>query len=266
MKNHDARYICLPPEGHWAYILPVIGLTTVLMAWEISTDMRLVSPNLIPSPGDTLGALVKMAHEGTLTKQGWASVWRIIQAIGLSAAIGVPLGILMGAFGTFEGLLNGLVSPLRTAPIVSFIPIFMSLFGVDEKMKVWFLVFGTVVYMIPTTFDAVRAVPQEMIDRAVDIGFRPLGTLWYFVIPAALPRIFEGIKVCTGIAWTYLVAAEIVNVTTGLGAVVQTAQRWSDTPKVWAGIFVILCCGVLSDYIFSQLQRRVPMLRQEKAP
>ena len=132
----------------------------------------------------------------------------------------------------------------------------MLFFGIEEEMKVWFLFFGTVVYIIPMTFDAIRAVPEQYVDAAVDFGFSPWGTLIHFVFPAAWPRIFDAIKVCTGIAWTYLVAAEIVNVTTGLGAVVQQAQRFQNTPKVYAGILFILLIGNATDLLLGLVKRR----------
>jgi len=148
-----------------------------------------------------------------------------------------------------------MIFPFRTTPITAFIPLFILFFGIEEQMKVWFLFFGTVVYIIPLTFDAVRAVPPEYVDAAVDFGFRPMGTLIHFVIPAAWPRIFDAIAVCTGIAWTYLVAAEIVNLTTGLGAIVQHAQRFQDTPKVYAGILLILIIGNVTDFLLDLIRR-----------
>ena len=151
---------------------------------------------------------------------------------------------------------------MRNAPITAFIPLFMVFYGIDEALKVNFLTFGTLVYIIPTTFDAIRGVPQAYIDRGTDLGFKPLGVLGFYVIPAALPRIFEGIGICTGIAWTYVVAAETVNVTTGLGAVIANAGRVQNTPKVYAGILLIMMLGVLTAYLF-KLGQRINLLKPE---
>ena len=194
--------------------------------------------------------------DSSFIRDGGASVGRVAKAILLAMLVGIPLGILMGAFGRVEAFLRWVVFPLKTAPIIAFIPIFMLIWGIEETMKVRFLFFGAVVYMIPLTFDAIRAVPEEYVDAAVDYGFGPWGTIRHFLLPAALPRIFEAVKVCVGITWTYLVAAEIVNVTTGLGAVVKRAERFQNTPKVWAGILLILIIGVLTDYALGAIQRR----------
>lgn len=252
----SARYIALPTTGRLAGVLPVLGLLLLLGLWGLVSGLELVRSAFLPTPWETAGAMAQMVTDGTLVREGWASLRRVLLAVGLAGIVGIPIGVAMGAFGKVESLLKWLVFPFRTAPITAFIPIFMLFFGIDEGMKVWFLFFGTVVYIIPMTFDAIRAVPEQYVDAAVDYGFSPLGTLVHFVFPAAWPRIFDAIKVCTGIAWTYLVAAEIVNVTSGLGAVVQHAQRFQNTPKVYAGILLILLIGNATDLLLGLIKRR----------
>jgi len=251
-----SRYIAMPATDRFASWLPLMGLLGFIAVWGLVTGAGLVRAAFLPSPSDTLKAMGRMVGDGSLFREGWASLQRVLLAVTLSAAVGIPIGILMGAFGRMEGLLKWLIFPFRSAPITAFIPVFMLFFGIEEEMKVWFLFFGTVVYIIPMTFDAIRAVPEQYVDAAVDFGFSPWGTLVHFVFPAAWPRIFDAIKVCTGIAWTYLVAAEIVNVTTGLGAVVQTAQRFQNTPKVYAGILFILLIGNATDFLLGLVKRR----------
>jgi ABC-type nitrate/sulfonate/bicarbonate transport system permease component len=255
VSSNQATYIAIPTIGVPAKVLPVIGIVSVLVLWSLISGLGLVRASFLPTPWETASALWGIFADGSFIRDGWASIRRVLLAISLSAAVGIPIGVAMGAFGRVEAVLKWVVFPFRTAPITAFIPLFILFFGIDEQMKVWFLFFGTVVYIIPLTFDAVRAVPQEYVDAAVDFGFRPLGTLIHFVVPAAWPRIFDAITVCTGIAWTYLVAAEIVNLTTGLGAVVQQAQRFQNTPKVYAGILLILIIGNVTDFLLGWIRR-----------
>jgi ABC-type nitrate/sulfonate/bicarbonate transport system permease component len=246
----------MPVSSRLGNVLGLAGMAALLVVWSVVSGVELVRSAFLPTPWDTARAMWAMAADGSLVREGWASVRRVLLAIGLAALVGIPIGIAMGAFGRVESFLKWLVFPFRTAPITAFIPVFMLFFGIEEEMKVYFLFFGTVVYVIPMTFDAIRAVPEEYVDAAVDFGFTPWGTLLHFMIPAAWPRIFDAIQVCTGIAWTYLVAAEIVNVTTGLGAVVQQAQRFQNTPKVFAGILFILLIGNFTDFVLGRIKRR----------
>jgi ABC-type nitrate/sulfonate/bicarbonate transport system permease component len=255
MIKDRARYIAIADAGIPGKVLPLAGVVAVVGLWSAVSALGLVRPAFLPTPWETAAALGKIFADGSFVHDGWASVRRVATAISLSAIVGIPIGIAMGAFGRVEAFLKWVVFPFRTAPITAFIPLFILFFGIEEQMKVWFLFFGTVVYIIPLTFDAIRAVPAEYVDAAVDFGFRPWGTLIHFVIPAAWPRIFDAITVCTGIAWTYLVAAEIVNLTTGLGAIVQHAQRFQDTPKVYAGILLILIIGNVTDFLLGLIRR-----------
>lgn len=252
----QARYIAIPTVGQLSRILPLSGLLGLLLVWWAITEFELVKTAFLPPPQDTAKAFWGLLTDGSFVRDGWASMRRVLIAVSLSAVVGIPIGILMGSFGRLEGVLKWIIFPFRTAPITAFIPVFMLFFGIGEEMKIWFLFFGTVVYIIPLTFDAIRAVPHEYVDSAVDYGFTPLSTVAYFLIPAAWPRIFDAIKVCTGIAWTYLVAAEIVNVTTGLGVVVQRAGRFQNTPKVFAGILLILVIGNSTDFLLGLVRRR----------
>lgn len=251
----EAKYIAIPEVGKLSRILPFGGIGLLMLVWFAVTKGGLIESAFLPTPGETAKAFIDILTN-SLARDGWASVRRVLLAVSLSSLIGIPIGILLGSFGKLESFFKWIIFPLRTAPITAFIPVFMLFFGIEESMKVWFLFFGTVVYIIPLTFDAIRGVPQEYVDSAVDYGFTPWGTMWHFLIPAAWPRIFDGIKVCTGIAWTYLVAAEIVNVTTGLGAVVQHAQRFQNTPKVFAGILLILIIGNTTDFILGKIRNR----------
>lgn len=286
---HQAKYICISPPGYWKFVLPVIGLALFVMVWQVTTDMALFNPNFLPPPAAAWDAFLALFTElptkipvgdGTFrSPDGWwdahmhapafvhglASIERIAASVWYACLIGVPLGIFMGAFWQVEGLFKAIVEPMRNAPIIAFLPLFMLVFGVEETMKVGFLTFGTVVFIIPAVFDAVRNVDHAIVDKAVDHGFRPFGALWHYVLPAALPRIFDGVRLCTGIAWTYLVAAEIMNVTTGLGSVIQNARRFQNTPKVYASIILILILGVCTDLLFRAVQRWVPVLQGEKA-
>lgn len=288
-NKQGASYICVPTTGLAANLLPFVGLGVFLMVWFVVTDIEVVSKKFLPPPDDVLKAFFGMFHDAPKmviddetkllrpVQSGWdfvrhtsgvsgiiATCHRILSAVWWSCLVGIPIGVVMGAFGKFESFLSFLIPPMRNAPITAFIPLFMLLFGIDESLKVNFLMFGTLVYIIPTTFDAVRNVPQEYIDRGVDLGFKPLGVLWYYVLPASAARIFEGVGICTGIAWTYVVAAETINVTNGIGALIAGAQRNQNTPKMYAGILLIMILGVVTAYLFKVGQRH-PLLKPEGA-
>jgi len=286
--NQNAKYICVKPQGAARVYLPFIGLAGLLLGWHLLADSGKINPNFLAGPGATASALVGMFYDaptqvpdpvtGELkpvtgaweifknssgTKGIINSVHRIGLAVFWACVFGLPIGILMGAFGLFEGLFMFIIPPMRNAPITAFLPLFLLIYGIDDSMKVSFLAFGTIVYIIPAAFDAIRNVRPEYIEKAADMGFTRVRALWYFVLPASLPRLWDGIRICSGIACTYLVVAETQNITNGLGAVIAGAQRVQNTPKVYATIFVIIVLGVLLDAAFKTAPKFVAMLREE---
>ena len=228
MNHQRARYICIPTMGTMKYILPVVGLAIFIMAWFVVTDSKVINPNFLPGPEATAKAFVNLFQDAParvpdeVTGQlrsiqpGWdtlkhasaiqgtrATVERIFKAVSWACLFGIPLGILLGAFGMFESLFAALIPPMRNAPITAFIPLFMLIFGIDESLKVYFLAFGTLVYIIPTTFDAIRNVDQATIDKGVDLGFKPFGLLIYFIIPASM-RVSASALALLGPTWLRL--------------------------------------------------------------
>ena len=306
LRTHQTktRYLCQPTIGFAQFYLPVIGLLVVIMAWQVVADSGTVNPVYVSSPGAVADALVDLFRdapanvpdgtgEGTLrplmsTEAGdswlastwdtfihtsaWkgtaASVKRIMQAVGWACVIGIPLGILMGAFGWIESLFKLFLLPLGSLPISALLSVFALFYMLPEmdQMKVAFLTFGTVVYIIPTTMDAVRGVNPTIIEKAVDLGFRPIGMLRHFIIPAALPRIYQGIRICTRIAWSYVIMAETYSISTGLGALIANAQRNQNTPKVYAGLLLIIMLTLLTEVLYAIPPRLTPLLRTEERP
>lgn len=245
-----------------------LGLATmagVLLAWAVVTGAGLLKPAFLPAPWAVLKALLSLAWNaggeggGTsplLVAAAW-SMGRVFASVALMVAVGVPLGVLMGASPRIDAAISPLTDPLRYAPITAFLPLFIMWFGIDETMKIAFLWFGGVVYLVPMVRDAVRAVPLDYLVQAEDLGFAPHETIRHVLVPLAMPRIVDAVIVDFGIAWTYIVVAEYVNAREGLGMLIQTARRLSATDRVFAVIAVILALALLTDASMRHLKRRL---------
>src|SRR5687768_12288561 len=103
-----AQYVALPTTGRLANVLPVVGLLGALAIWAVVSGLELVRAAFLPTPWETAKAMAKMATDGTLVREGWASLRRVLLAVGLSALVGIPIGVAMGAFGRVESLLKWL--------------------------------------------------------------------------------------------------------------------------------------------------------------
>jgi len=241
-------------------ILGVAAVAAVLILWSLLSGLGLVSPTRLPAPWDVLAALSYLTwHEGEsmlLTATLW-SAGRLAVAGVLVIAIGIPLGIAMGAAPRVNAMLSPLIDPFRSAPVVALLPILVMWLGIGEEMKVAFLFIGAVVYLIPMVRDAVQAVPQSYWIGARDQGATPWECITKSVVPMAMPRIADAVIVAFSVMWTYITVAEYVNARVGLGQLIQNARRFSAWDQVFAGIMVIIALALATYQVMSWAKRRL---------
>jgi ABC-type nitrate/sulfonate/bicarbonate transport system permease component len=240
--------------------LGVGAVAAVLILWSLLTVSGMVSPNKLPAPWDVVSALSYLAwHDGDsmlLTATLW-SIGRLAAAGVLVVAIGIPIGIAMGASPKINAALSPLVDPFRSAPVVALLPILVMWLGIGEEMKIAFLFLGAVVYLIPMVRDAIQAVPQGYWVGARDVGATPWECIQKAVVPMAMPRIADAVIVAFSVMWTYITVAEYVNARVGLGQLIQNARRFSAWDQVFAGIIVIIALALVTYQLMVYAKRRL---------
>lgn len=219
-------------------------------SWELVVFAELVSPLLLPAPHEVLVALYELiVHKGFLSDVG-ISILRIVFSFLIACSIAVPLGILMGTFKAVEAFANPFVSAWRYLPAPAFIPILLMWFGTGEAPKIALLTIGVVFFLITLIMDHTRGVRTELIETALTLGGKNSQVLWTVVVPAVMPKVMAAMRQMLAVSWTYLVIAEIVASTTGIGAMMMRARRFLHTDEIMAGILVIGVLGLLFDIMF----------------
>ena len=238
------------------YALGAVAVGLVFLAWCVASYVHveregvlvpLVPHYFLPAPDAVLKGLLYLIFERNLFGSLAVSALRIAKAIALSIVVAFPLGIAMGSFEALRRALEPLVAPMRYLPITAFIPLLILWFGIDEGQKVAFLFLGTSVYLLPAVTDAVRAVPEQLVQTALTLGATRLQVVRTVLIPAALPQIFDGFRVLNAISWTYIILAEIVNPQSGIGYILRLADQHLKPEWSFAGIFVVGVVGILTD-------------------
>lgn len=229
----------------------------LLGAWVLATGVFGANPLILPSPLETLRGLVQLVTypEQDLVGATLVSTRRILIAVGLSALVALPLGVLMGAFDAVNRLFDPLLAPLRYMPISAFIPLLIAWFGIDEEQKIAFLFLGTFVYLLPAVVDAIRAVPDELVQTAYTLGASKRRVVTHVLVPASLPTIFDSFRTLNAIAWTYVILAEIVNPSGGLGQIFYNAYRFTKPAWSLAGLFVVGVIGLATDRGINAMNR-----------
>lgn len=251
-----------PLTARTTRLLGIGAVVTVLVLWTAVTALELVSPNKLPAPWRVANAFAYLAWDAENQRSLlWnATIWslgRVIAAGALVVAVGIPIGVLMGASPRVNAALSPLIDPFRSAPVVALLPIMVMWFGIGEWMKILFLFVGAVVFLIPMVRDAVRAVPQAYWVGARDLGATPWEAVRHAVLPLAMPRIADAVIVAVSVMWTYITVAEYVNAREGLGQLIQNARRFSAMDQVFAGIIVIIAFALLSFQLMRWVKSRL---------
>ena len=232
-----------------------IGL--FLLAWLLVTVSGAVSPIFLPSPGRVLSELSRQVSSGVLWSDMGTSVYRITVGWLISTIIAVPVGILMGNFRFFEGLLEPFVDLVRYMPAVAFVPLTILWLGVGDGQKFAILFIGTFFQQVLLVMDNVKNVPRDLIQVSYTFGLGRWEILRHVVLRAALPGIWDTLRITLGWAWTYLVVAELVAANGGLGYRIMRAQRFLETETIILGILVIGVLGIITDTLFKWSYRRL---------
>jgi NitT/TauT family transport system permease protein len=244
-----------PIPTHWVIALGIAIWVIFFAIWEIAGPLGWVTELLVPPPQKVLGALwMLVAEKGFLGDIG-ISVYRILVSFAGACAVAIPLGILMGSFRSVEAFFNPFVSAWRYLPAPSFIPILLMWFGTGDAQKLALLFIGVVWFLATIVMDHARNVRTELIETSLTLGGNRWQILWTVVVPAVMPNVVTAMRQMLAMSWTYLVIAEIVASTNGIGAMMMRAKRFLHTDQIIAGILVIGILGLLFDYLFRLAHR-----------
>lgn len=228
--------------------LSVAAIAVPLLIWAIISYSGLVDPLFLPTPTAVLQAGIQMFSEDGLFVDVLASCLRVAAGFLLAALIGVPIGILMGTFYSMDSIFSPIVGTARYMPIVAFLPLIIIWVGLGEASKVLIIFLGVVLYSAMMIADAVKFIPDEMLNVAYTLGSDRRDVLFRVILPSAFPSILDTLRINMSGAWGYLVIAELIASQNGLGYKIVQAQRYLQTEKVLFCIVVIGLIGLATDY------------------
>jgi NitT/TauT family transport system permease protein len=167
--------------------------------------------------------------------------------------IALPVGILMSSFGSARATFAPMVTASGYIPIAALVPLTMSWFGLDESQKVVFLAMAFCIFLLPMVVRAIDSVPEIYLRTAYTMG----ATRWHIIrrvlVPVALPDIWHSMRLAFGIGWSYLVLAEVVVKTGGLGDLIDTARRRGMSGRIYLVIVIITIIAWVADLLWARI-------------
>lgn len=228
----------------------------LLLLWYAATAGGLVRPIFLPGPGAVLERLGELAGDGRLWADTRVSVYRIAVGFLLATAMAIPIGVLIGTYRFWEAALEPLVDFVRYMPVVAFVPLTILWAGTDDVQKFVIIWIGTFFQQVLLIMDNTKRVPLDFVDIGRTLGMPDRSILRRIVVPAAAPGIWDSLRISLGWAWTWLVLAELVAATSGLGYRITTAQRFFQTDTIIGYILVLGLLGLVTDQVMKAIGRR----------
>jgi len=256
------------PRRRWARPLQPVGpaarvalglffFALFVAAWALATFGGFVSPTFLADP-------ITMAREGwlLLTEYGFLydigmTVWRVVGGFVLAAVVALPLGLAMGAWKPVEAFLEPFVSFARYLPASAFIPLLILWAGIGETQKLLVIFIGSVFQIILMVAVTVGGTRRDLVEAAYTLGATDLSLVRRVLIPAAAPQIAEILRLVLGWAWTYVIVAELIGSSSGIGHMIINSQALLNTGQIIFGIIVIGVIGLVSDFLFKEANRRL---------
>lgn len=237
--------------------LGVAFFVVFVAVWAAATLGGFVSKTFLADP-------LTMVKSGwtLLTEQGFAhdigmTVWRVVGGFAIAAGLALPLGVAMGAYKPVEAFFEPFVSFARYLPASAFIPLLILWVGIGEAQKLAVIFIGSffqLVLMIAVTVGNTR---RDLVEAAYTLGVGDASLIRRVLLPGAAPEIAETLRMVLGWAWTYVIVAELIGASSGIGHMITDSQALLATDQIIFGIIVIGLIGLVSDFGFKRLNRRL---------
>ena len=244
------------PQADLELWLGIGAFVFVLAVWQLVAGLGWVHPQFLPSPVAVVSAwLALVENAGYLTDVG-ISIARVWVAFLAAALLAVPLGLLMSGYRAVGAVSEPLIDFIRYLPVPALVPLTLIWLGIGESSKIALLWIGTFFQLVLLVADDARRVPKEFIETGRTLGAGDLALMKDVLLRAMLPHMVDSLRITLGWCWTYLLVAEIVASSSGIGYELWTARRYGKTPEVFAGILTIGVIGLVSDQAIRLLHRR----------
>ena len=178
------------------------------------------------------------------------TIWRVVGGFVLAAALAVPLGIAMGAYKPIEAFFEPFVSFARYLPASAFIPLLILWAGIGEMQKLLVIFIGSFFQIVLMVAVSVGATRRDLIEAAYTLGADARGVVRRVMPPNSSPAIAESLRLVLGWAWTYVIVAELIGASSGIGHMITDSQALLNTGQIIFGIIVIGIIGLISDFLF----------------
>ncbi len=245
-------------KPQWERILPFIGPIVLFILWDLAVRTGFIKAILLPPPLEALGALIKGLWGGPLLKDFLVTVWRTLQAFLIAAAVGMPLGVLLGSNEKAYRSVEFLIDFFRSTPSSALIPLFLMIFGVSDVNKVAIAAFGAFLIVVFNSAYGVINARKQRVMAAKVMGASRWQIFRDVLIWESLQPSFVGLRSAVSMALVIVIVAEMfIGADSGLGNRIINSQQVMNVRDMYASILAAGALGYALNILFLTLERKI---------
>lgn len=236
-----------------ALLLPLL----ILALWQLAVNEEVYSRSQLPAPLDVIAAGRELHDIGLLIPNIEASVRRVAIGWGAGAVMAVVLGLAVGFSRQAEELLEPTVQALRAVPSLAWVPLFVLWMGIDEAPKLTLIAVGAFFPIYTNLVAGVRQIDRKLVEVGRAYGLRGWSLTREILLPASLPSLSTGLRLGLAQAWLFLVAAELIAASRGLGFLLTDAQNTGRADIILLSMMILALLGKGTDWLLGRAERRL---------
>lgn len=232
-------------------LLPVIILT----AWQVVTTSGMVPPYRLPTPASVFQAGVELAETGQLWTHIAISVQRVLLGFAIGSVIGLAAAGVVGLSRLGEVLLSPTLTAVRAVPSLAWVPLLILWMQIGEESKVTLIAIGAFFPVYTTVASALRHVDPQLVEAGRSFSLRGWSLFRIVQLPAVVPSVVSGLRLALAQAWLFLVAAELIAASMGLGFLLTESQSSGRVDRILLSIVLLALLGTLTNGVLVLVEK-----------
>ncbi|WP_424237541.1 ABC transporter permease [Bhargavaea ginsengi] len=233
-------------------ILPLV----IVIVWEALSRAGVFPSYQLPAPSVILSTITGMVQDGSLWSHVGITVYRVFAGFLIGALVAVVLGSVVGFYKKAEHVLDPTIQAFRSIPSLAWVPLFILWMGIGEPSKVTMIAVGVFFPVYLNTVSGIAGVDRKLIEVGRMYGLNAYQLVTRVILPAALPSFLTGLRSGLGLGWMFVVAAELMGASQGLGYLLVVGQNTLSPETIIASIILFAVIGKLSDWILKIIEER----------
>ncbi|WP_396654182.1 ABC transporter permease [Microbacterium sp.] len=233
------------------FLLPVL----IVIAWQIVTTTGIVAPYLLPSPESVIAAGVELAERGQLWTHIAISVQRVLLGFAIGSVIGLAIAGVVGLSRIGDVLLSPTLSAVRAVPSLAWVPLLILWMQIGEESKVTLIAIGAFFPVYTTVASALRHVDPQLVEAGRSFSLRGWSLFRTVQLPAVVPSVVAGLRLALAQAWLFLVAAELIASSMGLGFLLTDSQNSGRVDRIILSIVLLALLGTITNALLVLVEK-----------